>query len=121
MSFIPSGGGPVRRLVARWSACLGTVVGTTVILVAGDAGIASAAPGSALFAVQTHMRLGITGPVGLIAILCGVGGLVFGLVRHRRAALARGAAEARKRAADGVRQATGGVGASAAEQLPTQV
>ncbi|WP_225978081.1 hypothetical protein [Gandjariella thermophila] len=101
---------------------MGTVVGTVAVLVAAGTGTASAAPESSLFAVQTHMRLGITGPVGMIAILLGVGGLVFGLVRHRRAALARSAAEARQRAAEGVRQATaGGVGATAAEQLPTQV
>jgi uncharacterized membrane protein len=118
---IPSGGEPVRSLVARWSASVGTVVGTMTVLVAGSAGTASAAPESALFAVQSHMRLGITGPVGVAAILLGVGGLVFGLVRQRRAALARSTAEARQRATDGVRHAAaGGVRKPTAERLPTQ-
>jgi hypothetical protein len=112
----------VHSLVARSSASMATVVGMVLALGFGSAGSASAATGSALFGVQSHMRLAITGPVGMIAILLGVGGLVVGLVRHRRAAVARSAAEAKQRATEGVRQAAvGGVGVAAREQMPTQV
>jgi hypothetical protein len=109
----------VRSLVARSSASITTVVGVVLVLGLGGAGTAGAATGSAVFGVQSHMRLAITGPVGMIAIVLGVGGLIVGLVRHRRAAAARSTTEASQRATERVRPA--GVGVAAPERMPTQI
>jgi hypothetical protein len=69
------------------------LVGAEVLF--GSTGTAAAAtrPTEALTVVRDSMDAGLAGTVGLIAVLVGAVGLVFGLTRHRRQSVARRAAE----------------------------
>lgn len=48
------------------------------------AGATTAAAASAEPAAESHLPITLDGPVATLAILLGVGGLVAGLLRHRR-------------------------------------
>jgi hypothetical protein len=64
-------------------------------LLFGSTGTAAAAtrPTEALTVVRDSVDAGLAGTVGLIAVLVGAAGLVFGLTRHRRQSVAKRTAE----------------------------
>jgi membrane protein DedA with SNARE-associated domain len=66
------------------------VAGVVVLTVLGT-GVASAAGGAAVV-VDDSMDVGVAGTVGVVAVLVGAVGLVYGLTRRHRQALARRAA-----------------------------
>jgi hypothetical protein len=70
-----------------------TLVGAEVLF--GLAGSADAATSSsqALTVVRDSVDVGLAGTVGLIAVLVGAAGLVFGLTRHRRKSVAQRVAQ----------------------------
>jgi hypothetical protein len=72
--------------VARTTATLAIL--TTALLVAAM-GTAAAEPTGV---VEERVSTGLAGPVGLLAVLLGVGGLLIGLLRRRRLAAARSTA-----------------------------
>ena len=81
---------PVARLGVAASAAL-----VLLLLVGTGVADAAGARSAASLAVESRFSGGtLAGPVGVIAVVLGVGGIVVGLVRRRRAALARAAASA---------------------------
>lgn len=68
------------------------IAGVTALAVLGT-GVASAAGrGGVAGVVSDSMGVGVAGTVGVVAVLVGAVGLVFGLTRRHRQALARRAA-----------------------------
>ncbi|HKN99769.1 MAG TPA: hypothetical protein VJX10_21795 [Pseudonocardiaceae bacterium] len=67
------------------------ITGVIVLAVLG-AGVASAAGRGSAAVISDSMDVGVAGTVGVVAVLVGAVGLVFGLTRRHRQALARRAA-----------------------------
>jgi hypothetical protein len=66
------------------------VIAGVVVLVAFGTGVASAADRSGVaMVVRDSMDVGVSGTVGVVAVLVGAVGLVIGLTRRHRQALAR--------------------------------
>jgi hypothetical protein len=63
-----------------------------VALVVISAQVATADPTAADGVSAERFSFGVAGPVGIVAVALGLGGLVLGLLRHRRNAAARAAA-----------------------------
>jgi hypothetical protein len=83
----------VRGLVAgtaRVAAVL-ALIPAALVAVAMDAGADPATTGDV---ATERFSFGVAGPVGIVAVVLGVGGLVLGLMRHRRTVAARVAAMA---------------------------
>jgi hypothetical protein len=78
----------MRALMVRTAAAL-TVL--PAILLVTAVGMAAAEPTGV---VEERASTGLAGPVGLLAVLLGVGGLLIGLLRRRRLAAARATAPA---------------------------
>lgn len=69
------------------------VIAGVVVLVALGSGVASAADRTDVsMVVRDSMDVGVAGTVGVVAVLVGALGLVIGLTRRHRQALARRAA-----------------------------
>lgn len=69
----------VRKLLVR-AALMMVMVPATLAVVAAQAGAEPARPVSQ---AADHFSLAVAGPVGIVAVLLGVGGLVAGLLRRR--------------------------------------
>lgn len=63
------------------------------VLLGWGAGTADAATDHTAMVVRDSMDVGLAGAVGIVAVLVGAVGLVFGLTRRHRQSLARRAAE----------------------------
>lgn len=82
-------------LVTDWVLRLGTVAAAVLVSLAALAAPASAAT----LAAPSPAPFGLLGPVGIVAVGIGVAGMIAGLARRRREALARSVA-ARSAAAE---------------------
>ena len=74
---------------------MATAVATALILVLVTAGTAGAATTDSALVVRDSMDVGLAGAVGVVAVLVGAAGLVYGFMRRHRQALARRAAQER--------------------------
>ncbi|KAA2264591.1 hypothetical protein F0L68_05660 [Solihabitans fulvus] len=99
----------MRTSVARHGATLAVAVGTAVALVPVGAGVAAATES---LAVESMMSGSLSAPVGLSAVVLGIGGLVLGLVRRRRAAVLRATLERPAEDVDSRSTAAGPTGAT---------
>lgn len=79
----------------RSRVAMATAVATALIMVLVTAGTAGAATTDSAMVVRDSMDVGLAGTVGVVAVLVGAVGLVFGFMRRHRQALARRAAEER--------------------------
>ncbi|MQA12351.1 MAG: hypothetical protein GEU98_28230 [Pseudonocardiaceae bacterium] len=75
------------RLAGRLAVLLAAIPGALVL--GANAANAANAVSAQQAETSSGSALGIFGPVGLIAVAIGLGGLVIGLLRHRRSARAR--------------------------------
>ncbi|HVV23356.1 MAG TPA: hypothetical protein VHF06_28235 [Pseudonocardiaceae bacterium] len=88
--------GRVARLapvVSRGRTVAAAVLVLAAIQVVLGSGTADAATGDATVVVRDSMDVGLAGVVGVVAVLVGAAGMVFGLTRRHRQSLARRAAE----------------------------
>lgn len=84
----------MRGRVATATTVLATAVVTLVgaqVLAAG--GAEAATPADTAMVVRDSMDVGLAGTVGVVAVVVGAVGLVYGLTRRHRQSLARRAAE----------------------------
>jgi membrane protein DedA with SNARE-associated domain len=63
------------------------------VLVAPSAGAATATPAHTAMVVRDSIDVGLAGTVGVVAVVVGAVGLVYGLTRRHRQSLARRAEE----------------------------
>jgi hypothetical protein len=72
---------------------LTVVVGILALALVGSGVAGAATRAHSAIVVRDSMNVGVAGTVGLVAVLVGAVGMVYGLTRRRREVLARKAAE----------------------------